>query len=379
MRNEANLKSGNSKGTIAVLVYDYSIKGGAQRVATNVFNEIKRRGYSIVFISVFMKHDTLSFTLDKNIPFFYLNQGEGHLVRTFLQSYKKLSKIVKDNKVSLIIADGYSVDLLASMISLFHKIPMVHWEHTSLANAHYNSDVVSRIYRFVGVHISKVIIALTEKNKAEFQKKYWTRKNKVLVIPNWIEGIENEAPHYNPESKTIVSVGRADAVKGFDRLVEVASIIEKNHNDWEWQIWGDFETSHGKEIAQLIQKKGLDDFIKIKGTTDRMNCIYNNAAMIVLTSYYEGLPMVLIEAKANRLPAISFDIETGPSEIIEDGVNGYLINNNNVDDMANKIITLMDNKEKRIEFSKNTHLGIEKYAKERLVQEWVNMLNLFNC
>ena len=89
-----------------------------------------------------------------------------------------------------------------------------------------------------------------------------------------------------------------------------------------------------------------------------------------MTSYYEGLPMVLLEAKANSLPIVSFDCYTGPSEIIRNDVDGYLIKNDDINEMIEKINLLIYDSEKRQKFSKNSRGNINKFKKEKIIKKW---------
>ena len=102
---------------------------------------------------------------------------------------------------------------------------------------------------------------------------------------------------------------------------------------------------------------------------------YKEYGMCVLTSYREGLPLVLLEAKINKLPIISFDIDTGPREIIKDGVNGFLIEPYDTRLMAIKINELLMNEKKRKSFSQNSVLGIEKFRLKEIILKWETLID----
>ena len=96
--------------------------------------------------------------------------------------------------------------------------------------------------------------------------------------------------------------------------------------------------------------------------------------MFVLTSRFEGLGIVLLEAKANNLPVISFNCDCGPSEIVKNNVNGYLINCFNVKKMSEKIYELLTNKKNCIEFSNNSKLDMDKFEPNLIVNEWDTLI-----
>ena len=170
----------------------------------------------------------------------------------------------------------------------------------------------------------------------------------------------------------IITVGRFSEEKGYDLLVEVARKVLPSHPDWEWHLYGMgdmFDEIHRKIAeygltAQLIQKGNVKDVYKL----------YNDYAFLVLPSYREGLPLVLLEAKASGLPMVSFDVTTGPKEIIEEGMDGYLIPPYNLDKMANKIELLMESEERRIAFSEHTISGVKKFKKEEIYRQWKNLI-----
>ena len=96
--------------------------------------------------------------------------------------------------------------------------------------------------------------------------------------------------------------------------------------------------------------------------------------MYVLPSYREGLPLVLLEAKANKLPIVSFDVVTGPREIVRDNVDGFLIPCYNKKLMAKKIIELIEKKELRLKFSNNSQENINKFSKQEIMKKWIDLI-----
>jgi glycosyltransferase involved in cell wall biosynthesis len=119
----------------------------------------------------------------------------------------------------------------------------------------------------------------------------------------------------------------------------------------------------------------LQDKVILKGQTTDMPAAYKEASMFVLTSLQESFGMVLVEAKAHKLPLLSFDVEAGPGEIIRDGVNGYLIPPYDTEIMAGKICTLIENPSLRQRFSDESHLDLDKFDKNTIISAWSNLLN----
>ena len=93
-----------------------------------------------------------------------------------------------------------------------------------------------------------------------------------------------------------------------------------------------------------------------------------------MTSRYEGLPLVLLEAKQYGLPIVSFNCPTGPSEIVIDGENGYLINDFDIEEMSNRIIELIKNEKLREDFSKNSMKDTDKFNKDKILKQWIDLI-----
>lgn len=173
-------------------------------------------------------------------------------------------------------------------------------------------------------------------------------------------------------SKNIVSIGRLTDQKGFDLLIEAWSLVESKHPNWSLYIYGEGEDRD--KLEKTIADKSLKS-ITLKGLTSDVQAAYDNAAFYVMSSRYEGFGMVLIEAQSRGLPTISFDCPSGPAEIIEDGVNGYLVKNADIEALANKISYLIDNESVRQEFSNNALISAKRFEPEIIIKEWVDLIN----
>lgn len=155
-------------------------------------------------------------------------------------------------------------------------------------------------------------------------------------------------------------------------LVEAAKLVLPKYPDWQWDLYGTGDTLD--EIRKKIEEYGLEKQLILKGNVKDVYQVYGEYAFLVLPSYREGLPLVLLEAKALGLPMISFDITTGPNEIIKDGKDGYLIPPYDIQKMAERIEKFITDEEQRVSFSKNTEDGIEKFEKKQIYDQWVQLI-----
>ena len=144
------------------------------------------------------------------------------------------------------------------------------------------------------------------------------------------------------------------------------------HRDWKWVICGEGEDR--EKLTEKIKKYKLEKNVILEGNVANITDYYKKAAMFVLTSRYEGFGLVLTEAKNVGLPCVSFRCPCGPLEIIEDGVNGYLVDCFNVKNIAEKINELIENTEKRKEFSNMALVGTEKFDLSTISSQWKELL-----
>ncbi|EAL5964157.1 glycosyltransferase family 4 protein, partial [Campylobacter jejuni] len=168
----------------------------------------------------------------------------------------------------------------------------------------------------------------------------------IQVIPNFIPFIPERTRDY--KQKNILSIGRFELndEKGFLRLIEIWNLVQKNekYRDWTLTIIGEGELNDS--IKEKIKENKLENII-LKPFTKEIEEEYLKASIYVMTSHFEGFPMVLIESSSYALPLVAFNIDTGPSDIIDDKKNGFLIEDGNLQEFANKLSILMDDENLR--------------------------------
>jgi glycosyltransferase involved in cell wall biosynthesis len=251
------------------------------------------------------------------------------------------------------------------------SVKVVSWEHFNYLQ---NPGVPYRkLTRRWAARRADAIVTLTETDRKLYEGNL-KLKCPIMAIANPM-GTPTEVS-YDADSRLILSSGRLTYQKGFDLLVKVASKVLPNHPDWQWMVLGEGEDR--PVLEQMIHDASLDNQLVLKGRVDDMDSYYRRSAMFVMTSRFEGLPMVLLEAKAHRLPLISFDCPTGPSEVIEDGVNGAVVPLGDIDTMAATINTLIDDRAKRVEYSSMSGSNAERYDMATIFDGWRWLLRSFD-
>ena len=124
----------------------------------------------------------------------------------------------------------------------------------------------------------------------------------------------------------------------------------------------------------MIINSGLSEQMHLRGQVNNLYERYRDYSIMVMTSRYEGFPMTLLEGSGNGLPLISFDVPTGPNEIIEDGVNGFLISAFDEEKMSEKIIMVMEDDVLRKKISLNSKELCLRFREEEIVNQWRELL-----
>ena len=197
----------------------------------------------------------------------------------------------------------------------------------------------------------------------------WGEIPGIRVIPNAANFIAEK--YSDCSAKRVIAVGRLDYQKSFDRLIQVWEKVHQQMPDWRLDIFGQGEW---QEMLQgMIDERGLQETVKLNRPTKNIGQEYSESSMIVMSSHYEGFPMVMIEAMACGLPAVSFDFKCGPRDIIKEGENGLVVKDGDIDGLAEAMVRLMKDDELRKRMGENARKVVEKYSEDRVMGLWVNL------
>ena len=160
--------------------------------------------------------------------------------------------------------------------------------------------------------------------------------------------------------------------KGFDNLISLISPILHSNRDWVLKIVGSGDTGLNK-LKKIVQAENLKEQIIFTGFSNDVKKIMRESDIFVLSSRFEGLPMVLLEAMSQGMACIAFDCITGPSEMIVNDNNGLLIENQNFDAMKNGIERLIQSVDLRNNLALNAIKSLEKFDIEEIGGQWITI------
>ena len=343
---------------------DITRSGGTERVANLIANELnKDPNYEISFVSLVEKKSKTFFPLDERISRWTLYDKPVSGIVHFFGYVHRLKKILNENNIDILVDIDGIIDVYSVLAKRHTKTKVVSWEHFNMYH-HPNQNLRSRVRNFAVKRVD-AIVTLTEQDKGYYLDGFKPKcPVKAICNPVSYTGIDNT---YDEESKKIISIGRLTHQKGFDRLVDIAEVVLKKHSDWEWFVYGEGEDK--ESLLRSINEKEINN-LHLMGNVDDIDYRYKESAMFVMTSRYEGLPMTLLEAKYYRLPIVSYDIKTGPRECVIDGVNGYLVEDGDKEELINKIIELIEDKDRRKEFSNHSLDETDKFELSYIINQW---------
>ncbi|PWL55888.1 MAG: hypothetical protein DBY38_00170 [Clostridium cadaveris] len=355
---------------ITVLVTNIYKCGGVQRVVSMLANNLVGTGkYKITILSMFKTADNPYFDLNEDIVVNNIYNEHFSLKRGYFKAVRGLKKFFDKNKTDILIFAGMGYGSIVRLaISRRQNIKLIGWEHQSFFfGKKFGLEWLGK--RIAAAHMDAVVVLTKEDYK--YYKDNLKNIKKIEQIYNPINE-KVKSGNYKSNSQAIISCGGLVPQKGFDYAVDVARIVFAKHPNWQWHIYGD-----GIERSILENKINgyhLENNLILKGYCENIYDKYKDYAIYAMTSRHEGFPMVLLEAKANKLPIVSFNCKCGPSEIVKDSINGYLIPCFDVKKMSEKIINLIENKEKRIQLSNNSIVGDENLSISEIVEKWDRLI-----
>ena len=207
-------------------------------------------------------------------------------------------------------------------------------------------------------------VVLTEKDRD-----LWLELNNVEVIPNPLPFMPTSVSPLT--EKRVIAVARYSREKGIDLLLQAWSEVEKRTNEWRLEIFGDGDTT---AFEALIDKLGIDrNRCKLNGRTSDIEQEYLKSSVAVCSSRFEGFGMIIIEAMVCGLPVVSFDCPWGPRSIIKDGEDGLLVENGQVDKLADAMVSLMEDAYKRNLFANNAIRNVQRFRIENIANQWKHL------
>jgi len=344
--------------------------GGAARVLVTLSNELSSRGHC-VYIMADTLFQKVNYTASNNvniIPRFHQNHFNNLKPLRKIFNFYYIRNEIKKAKPDVIIGFMPRNYFLAKILSFGLTIPVIASER--------NDFRVNRDFHeyFIRNFIYPFAAAIT----------FLSRRD--------VELLGNKLPHktvmYNPltfsiptettmRKKTVLAAGRLDGWyhKGFDNLINVWAQIAKNYPDWTLEIAGDGNDESFNFLKNLVSQLEIETQVIFLGFRNDMDILFQTSSIFVLSSRYEGMGQVLLEAMSQGCPCIAFEFDGRTREFITSSDVGIVVENQNMQDLEKSLIQLIDNKDLRNSIEERSKQESFRFSKDKVTDQWEALLN----
>lgn len=360
-----------------------NMTGGYDRIIIEKANYLAEHGHEVLIVVSF--HGSIKpyydvsekvKLIDLNIDFFK-QYNHNLLVRAFIyiklmrRYRRKLTDLLCAEQADIVITTlGREIDFITDIGDGSKKIGESHIAKEYVRNLHL-MEQRGMLYRLIAKHWRRKLYKKVKRLNAlvlltQHDADGWKDIVKTVVIPNSLPFYPQYAS--SCDNKRVIFVGRFNEQKGLEYLIKTWEGVYKKHNDWTLHMFGQGEQE--TMLKRLIEDAGLGDVVIVRQPTKDILEEYINSSLFLLTSRFEGLPMVLIEALACGLPIVSFNCPWGPADIIRDGEDGFLVEYLNTDEATLRVCQLIESPELRKAMGANARVNVQRYRRDVIMRKW---------
>ncbi len=347
---------------------------GAEVMVYNLLQGLKKNQY--VNISAIVLNDGYLFEklYEKRIHTHLLDERK----MSFFKIISQIKRIFKNDSPDIIHSHRYKENIVAvfaqglgrgkNLITTQHGMPEVIEGGVGLRHR-----LISETNLFFLRNVFSKVVGVSEDIKNNFVQRYRINENKVSIIHNGVPLPEENDKVFEKESLVIGSAGRFFPVKDYPLMIEIARAVRLKTDKIRFRLAGD-GPGLGK-LQGLVKKYNLEEFFEFTGHLDNMSDFYQGLDIFLNTSVHEGIPMSILEAMAHKLPVIAPNVG-GLSEIVDSGIDGYLIDSRDPSAFAEKCIFLHNNRK----FYRNLSQAarekiITRFSVDHMAEQYYNLYN----
>lgn len=360
--------------------------GGIERAIIAVANVLCNY-YDVELAVCYKLYDVPAFSLNNKVKINYLNNNLKPNKEAFMKAFKEkhIFKVFKEGLYSIKVLyyrrknmiryiRSTDADVIISTRDIFNfwvskyacsRLLKIGWEHN-----HFHGDIkyATRISRSAKELDYLVLVS------KELQKYYANRLQncKSVYIPNFIDDMPLVVSPL--KNKRFICIGRLSPEKGYIDLLKLYSKIYEYDSGWTLDIIGD--GSERTKLEGYIKSHNLTKNVFLHGFQgkDAINKLLSEASIYLMTSYTESFGIVLIEAMSHGVPCVAYDSAEGACEIIQDGINGFLIKDRSIAAMTQKVKELMNSRELRLKMGYHAYESVKVYSKEVVEKQWISLI-----
>lgn len=363
-----------------------NLRGGYDRIIIEKANYLAEHGCEVIicvsshalskpFYPISKKVKLVDLNIDFHQQYKHSLLIRAYIYKKLMRRYRKmLSQLLNIEHPDIVITTlGREIDFITDIDDGSVKVGESHIAKEYVRNFHL-LEQRGFIYRMLARYWRKKVERAAGKLDAlvlltQHDADSWTGIAKTVVIPNSL-------PFYPSisstcDNKQAIYVGRFNEQKGLEYLVDTWAKVYRLHPDWTLHLYGDGEQKG--MIEHLISEAKLENVVIIHQPTPQIMDRYLESSIFVLTSRFEGLPMVIIEAMACGLPIVSFNCPWGPADIIKNKEDGFLVEYLNTDEEAERICQLIEDSLLRKTMGMNARNNIRRYERDTVMKQWTDL------
>lgn len=359
--------------------------GGVERVIASKVNYWVEQGHEAVIItsdqgdaSYFFEVDPRVRTYDLGLNYHLLNRLPSHqrLWRTYRmqgEHKRRLTEVLMQERADVVVSVWrQEADFLPSISDGSKKVLELHSAKSTPVLMYPEELKLKRLYGRLRVWQMERTAAKYDRLVilAEEERDLWPKGMQVSVIPNPLPFSPTTEP-YDASSKVAIAVGRYEYQKNFPDLIRLWVKVHQLCPEWKLQIYGDGPLR--SSLQALVQELGLEGVVELPRPTSAIRERYAVSGLYVMTSHFEGLPMVLLEAQAMGLPIVSYACPSGPRDIVTDGADGYLLPLYDGEAWVARLTALMQDEALRQRMGQRAKEACARFAPQRIMQLWQDL------
>jgi glycosyltransferase involved in cell wall biosynthesis len=378
-----------------VLMTAYGVErsgvSGIVRSVLNLVGYLAANGYEVNLISVYRNRDKPFFELPEGVRVHVLDDQRRRLVWNYLRPIRALlrsrpSTLMHPDDVAyhntnlwtdwrlgraLRRRTGFLITTRPglNLSALALKPPgliLIGQEHMNLGE---HSEALQEAIRDEYPKLATLTVLTPRDRKAYVE--HLPERRRLVRIPNAVRDMGGA--HADLAAKVVLAAGRFVRQKGYDRLIKAWSLVAPKHPDWRLEICG--QGPKEERLRELIEEHGVSGSVTLAPPVEDMGAVMARCSIFALSSRWEGLPLVLLEAMSVGMAVVSFDCPTGPASVIEDHVNGLLIRPRTIANFASGLDEMMSDEDLRRRCSAAAVETMREYSMDEIGPRWVHELD----
>ena len=380
-----------SSNRVYFLVFNAHGSGGVARTVLTLAGWLAEHGREVEVLSLRRRRERPSFKVHPGITLTHLDDVELTSDREIARRERLLARRTRvrpdpfeedftawddhllrralwSRRPGVVITARPSLHLAASRLTPPH--------HVLIAQDHLNYVSRTQTTRMIALLEAALpgldrFQVLTEADAADYRRLWPGVAERVVPVPN--ASSFTVAEPVGQDSRTVVAAGRLNVQKDFSRLLDAYAPVARRHPDWQLHIHG--KGPERRDLREKIGALGLGGQVRLMGHTAGFQPVLASAAILAMSSQFEGFPMVLVEAMTKGVPMVAFDCPRGPAEIIEDGVNGRLVPDGDLAGYTQALLDLIEDDEARRAMAEAATAASHRFTPDVVGHRWETLID----